>query len=595
MATTYTLKSDSYQGRYLQLDCTQEKDISRNVSVIKWTLKTVGQDGTYYTTGPTTAKINGKQVYYKARTSYSSAEFPAKAGSVSGTTEVSHDSTGKATISVSLSTAIYTSSVTTKSGSWTLDDIPRQATLTAAPNFTDEQNPTITYSNPAGNAVTSLKACIADSRGVLIYAGYRDIPKTGNSYTFNLDTEERNALRFAMLTSNTLKVKFYVTTVIGGTTFYSSQEKEMTIVNADPIIAPTAKDTGSTSVPLTGDANNKVIKGFNYMDVAVNATPNKGAGIVSQSITCGSQKINGGSGGLNNVESGTFVFTATDTRGNTTSKPLTKELIPYVKLTCNLDVANPTTDGKTKVSIKGNYYSGSFGATSNTLAVSYRYKENNGSFGAWTAVTAKVSGSTYSFDTELTGLNYQSSYTFEAKAADKCITVYTPAKVVKSTPVFDWGENDFKFNVPAYDNFGQLINKKNNDLIRVVLGSNVTMPSGAYTIIPFSYAPEQINENNSFWLNGSTGGITITSNDVKKVRVYVSVLDYAWGSDTMYLTVNKNGNILKRVYLRGQCNIHIETEISVKKDDIITSTFYCGVEKVLPANWEYTQMVVSVS
>ena len=301
MATTYTLKSNSYQGRYLQLDCTQEKDISRNVSVIKWTLKTVGQSGVYYTTGPTTAKINGKQVYYKARTSYSSAEFPAKAGSVSGTTEVSHDNTGNASIPVSLSTAIYTSSVTTKSGTWTLDSIPRQANLTAAPNFNDEQNPTITYSNPAGNAVTSLKACISWTGADDIK--YRDIPKTGTSYTFNLTDAERTALRKAA-TTNTLKVKFYVTTVIGGTTFYSTKEKEMTIVNADPVLKPTAVDTGGYSVPLTGDANNIVIKGFNYMNVAVNATPQKGASIVTQSITCGSQSINGGSGGFNNVESG---------------------------------------------------------------------------------------------------------------------------------------------------------------------------------------------------------------------------------------------------------------------------------------------------
>ena len=42
-----------------------------------------------------------------------------------------------------------------------LDNIPRKATVTAAPNFNDEANPTISYTNSAGNAVTSLKACIS--------------------------------------------------------------------------------------------------------------------------------------------------------------------------------------------------------------------------------------------------------------------------------------------------------------------------------------------------------------------------------------------------------------------------------------------------
>lgn len=449
MASSITLNSyTSYQGRYLYVTATQRKDIANNKNYIDWTLYSAGATSTYYTTGPTTLMIGGQQAYYKSRTSWSSEAFPAKAGSVSGTVEVPADNQGKCSVTVSLSTAIYTSTVTTNSMTWNLDDIPRQATLTAAPNFNDEQNPTITYSNPAGDAVTSLKACISWTGADDIK--YRDISKTGSSYTFNLTEEERNALRWASINSPNLTVKFYVTTVIGGVTYYSTLDKIMTIINADPILAPTAIDTGGYSVPLTGDVNNKVIKGFNYMDVAVNATAQKGASIKSQSITCGGQIINGGSGGFNNVESGTFIFSATDSRGFTKTIQLEKELIPYIKLTCNLKAPNPTPAGKTTLTISGNFYRGSFGATGNNLEVYYKLIKDGATDSGWQYVEEAAynitSNGTYTADVPLTGLDYKATYTVRAMAIDKCYTKQTTQQKIKSITVFDWGENDLNVN-----------------------------------------------------------------------------------------------------------------------------------------------------
>ena len=115
----------------------------------------------------------------------------------------------------------------------TLDKIPRQATITGANNFTDIQNPTITYTNPAGNNVTSLQACIS-LNGSTDDIEYRDISKTGTSYTFNLTEAERNILRQATPNGNTLAVYFYIRTVIGDTAFYSNIAKNMTVVDANP-------------------------------------------------------------------------------------------------------------------------------------------------------------------------------------------------------------------------------------------------------------------------------------------------------------------------------------------------------------------------
>lgn len=493
MASTFQLKSSSYQGRYLQLDCTQEKSIDTNRSVIHWTLKTVGNNDTYYTTGPTTVKINGEQVFYKARKAWNSEEFPAAPGSVSGTASVSHDNTGKATISVELSTAIYTSTVTKKSGTWTLDDIPRAATLTAAPNFTDEDNPTITYSNPAGNAVTSIKACIADSAGQTVYAAYRDIPMTGSSYTFNLTDEERNSLRWASINSPNLAVKFYVTTVIGGITYYSTLDKIMTIANAAPLVDVVIEDRGGTSRALTGSPD-RIIKGFNYVVATITATPLKGSSIREIKTTNGGRVETGSEAVFDNTESNVFDIVATDSRGHSTAVKVTKELIDYVNITCNLEATNPTTDGKATLNIKGNYFNGSFGAVANTLAVQFRYKENDGAYSEWLNANIAKTNDTYDCTVELSGLDYRSTYTVQARALDKIKNAETKEKVIKSLTVFDWGENDFKFNVDVFDKEGGKLGTEvtANDYDATMLSGKALLESGWVAITPVANTPTAV-------------------------------------------------------------------------------------------------------
>lgn len=415
-----------------------------------------------------------------------------------GSLTVEHNADGSKNVPVSFSfypakTASYYPSTMSGSGSLNLTQIPRQATLTAAPHFTDEENPVITYSNPAGNAVTSLKACIADANGQTLYAEYRDISKTGTSYTFNLTDEERNALRWASINSPNLTVKFYVTSVIGGVTYYSTLDKIMTIANAQPTITATVEDVGGTSVPLTGDKN-KIIKGFNYIAAKMTATALKGATIKSQSITNGSATKSGTSANFSNVESASFVFTATDSRGYTTTQTINKTLIDYVKLTCNMDVENPTPDGKTVLKANGHYFNGSFGAVANTLQIQYRYKANDGAYGSWINATPTISDNTYNTTVNVTGLDYRSAYTFQVRALDKIGSILSVEKKVKSIPVFDWGENDFKFNVSAYDKDGNEIGSSitANDYDAVMKSGRALLESGWVTITPVANSPTAV-------------------------------------------------------------------------------------------------------
>ncbi len=131
MANTFKLTSRTYDGRYMELVCTQTPNDSKsNSSTIDWTLSTKGGNVLYYSTGPTKVIINGQTVYSKSRVLWESEKFPAKKGSVNGTLTVIHDNDGEKTIDVSFSTAIYTSTVSTYSDEWELDSIPRYATIT---------------------------------------------------------------------------------------------------------------------------------------------------------------------------------------------------------------------------------------------------------------------------------------------------------------------------------------------------------------------------------------------------------------------------------------------------------------------------------
>ena len=332
----------------------------------------------------------------------------------------------------------------------TLDTIPRGATIVSAPDFDDEANPTITYSNPAGESVTSLDACISLT-GSVDDISYRAISKTGTSYTFNLTDAERNILRNNTTGGNSRQVIFYLRTVVAGETFHSTSYKTLSLVNHTPTLSPSASvSTSSTTYTLTGSTTT-FIKGYTDVSVSTGAAARKGATLTSYRITNGSKSITTTSGTISAVENGTFSFSATDNRGNTTTQTLTRSIVDYVKLTCNM-TPTITVDGVATLSVSGNVFNASFGAVQNTLALQYRYRVADGTWSSWAGFNGTKSGNTYWGTATITGLDYRTKYGFQVRATDKLYTVEAPEQVIIALPVFDWGENDFNFNVPVYIN-----------------------------------------------------------------------------------------------------------------------------------------------
>jgi hypothetical protein len=111
--------------------------------------------------------------------------------------------------------------------------------------------------------------------------------------------------------------------------------------------------------------------------------------------------------------------------------------------------------------ISGPYFNASFGAVVNALSVQYRHSTDGGAtWGEWVTAPATLIENSYKAAVALTGLDYRQAHTFQARAFDKLTTVESATRTVRAVPVFDWGENDFNFNVPAKVNGFELLQKQ---------------------------------------------------------------------------------------------------------------------------------------
>lgn len=391
----------------------------------------------------------------------------------------------------------------------TLDAIPRYASVVSVTNFTDEGNPVLTYSNPAGEAIELLQACISLT-GAKDDIPYRDIPKTGTSYTFSLTESDRELLRAATPNSNTLTVYVYVQSVIGGNLLGNYKTAEMTVVNAQPAMAPVITDTNGVTTALTGDPSILVAQ-QSTAQVTVNAAAKKHASVASQKVEHGTAVLTGD--GTIHVTNNPIKITVTDSRGNTVTQTAANTIVAYLAPTCAIGNNIPEADGSYDLVVTGLFYNGHIGKTANTLTVQYRYKAFGGSYGEWTAFdTVTKKGNSYTAGASLTGLDYRIVYTFQARAVDAIYTagVWSNEKAVIAEPVFDWGKDDFRFHVPVdFGSDGVRIWKDteggniriipdasatvnywdmdaNNGIFRIFAKRNATDPNGAGYVFPLA-------------------------------------------------------------------------------------------------------------
>lgn len=224
--------------------------------------------------------------------------------------------------------------------------INRYALLSAVGNFTDEGNPTITYTNPAGTElVTDLKVRITWNDGANA-TSYVDLDDEGGTYTFNLSAADRSAMLAACPNSNTLAVRFDLMSTMNETQYHNYKDAVMEVVNANPTPgAVTYQDTNAATVQVTGN-NQKIVQLHSTLQIHTAAsTAKKSATISSYSLEINGNTYTPNSSGnvtfVNPNVAGTYTakVTTTDSRGNTATASIDIEILAWTEPTAIYSLA----------------------------------------------------------------------------------------------------------------------------------------------------------------------------------------------------------------------------------------------------------------
>ena len=214
--------------------------------------------------------------------------------------------------------------------------------------------------------------------------------------------------------------------------------------DCQPVISAEVTDVNPATTVLTGDSNT-LVRYYSDAKVTAEYAAKNSATVAGYTVTHNGKTYTADSVVIGGAENGEFQFTVTDSRGITTNLTQVKPVIPYVKLTCNLAANKPDGDGNMTLAVSGNFFAGSFGAEDNALTVQYRYKLSGTPWQEeqWQDMESVPVGNGYTAQAELTGLDYQKAYTFQARAVDKLAVIDSTEYTARATPVFDWGERDF--------------------------------------------------------------------------------------------------------------------------------------------------------
>ena len=442
--------------------------------------------GTYYGYPSTsTGKINGTQVYSNSKKPSSAwSGKNALSSTLGGGTAFNQSFTlGEASLDVDctngsakdITVEVYykfqgdpgetytpnTNASLTVSKTVTLAAIERAATITEAPDFNDEQSPTLKFSNPIGANASKLEVCIAtqDSEGTWRSneVNYREVSTTATSYTFNLTTAERNALRAKTPNSNSLKVAYYVqTTLSSGSQLRTHVEKTMSITNATPTMSLAITEENPKLVSLFGtNSAANVVSGASKLKVVGTPSPKKYSTTKTISLTCGNTTAKDPANNtytFNGVTGAAISYSITDSRSNQGTGSVSLNTLPYAPIVVkNFEFKRKDLDHPKNVvlTVEADCYSGSIQDKENTFVVSYTTK----------GVTTNLNQDQFSVASNKLVINNldlgevieeDAVESFILTISDLCMEVSKSMNVILLIPTFEAGQNDFQVNGTLY-------------------------------------------------------------------------------------------------------------------------------------------------
>lgn len=386
MATSGQLNTNTTYDSYFWVKWSQsgDQDIPNNRTLIAWSCGVYCGHSFYSNAIKMSAvSINGVQVYGGGTYSnYSSGNHTI----ASGTMWITHAADGTKTFNISSFTGwLYSSYNYSSNGdSYDLTAIPRAATITAAADFTDVDNPSISFSNPGGFTLDVWLEPNPVGDHLCVRTG---IPNNGK-YTWTLTNAERDALR-NKCSGNSCTIRLGLYTHIGNKTYADYKDKKFTMTENAATKPTVNMGVSLNNGSLPSAFNGLYIQGKSKVDVTLSFVEKYGAKITAYSANVDGKWIYNStkftSDVIQNSGSVKIAGHATDARGFSGydeqkidvieySKPLVVPLDGQNSILCyRSDAAGSINGNSTSVRIKAqrSYYSVS---GKNFCALQYRYK-----------------------------------------------------------------------------------------------------------------------------------------------------------------------------------------------------------------------------
>ena len=552
MANSGSFTTSSCEGRSLTFNWSvKSQNVANNQTTITWTLTGSGSyTAGWVTCGNFKVTIDGKQVYY------STTRMNVYSGTVvaSGTYTFTHNSSGAKSFTAYAEAGIWYVAVNCSgSGSWSLPSIARNATITSAPNFTDIQNPTIQYTNPAGTNVTSLQVCISLT-GAVADVAYRNVSLTGTSYTFNLTEAERNVLRQGT-TGKSRSVLFVIQTVINGQTLRSSQSVTFSIVNANPTIGSVSyKDSNATTVAITGN-DQQIIQNQSTLQLTIGQVQAlKYASISKVEYQINSYKVDITSSYTNPVNIGTINYSqnftlaviVTDSRGFVTTQNVTVQMLAWKLPYATINLARQSNFyAETNIKVQAYYSSVD---SHNSVTIQYKYKK--------TSDTTYSSPVTIQNNTQVTATFDNSyDYDFQFIITDLFGTTTYNAVLSKGIPLMFFDRNLNAVGINCFPLKANDVAVNGKSILPVTLynggasaGTIVLSDSSAnYSYIEIFYTDNNNNGNSSIKIespNGKYADLSLVEQGGTNKYTYIRRTEYLISGTSITPETSNAGYVL---------------------------------------------------
>ena len=398
------------------------------------------------------------------------------------TVNVDHNANGTGSIKVRtwMDTRISAGEIT-KSKSLTLSTIARESTIGATDADIGAATSIVVarknkdYTHDVGFTFGELSGYIDADGNVSASA----VKLTETSIAWTIPTEFYGQIPGAKTGTCTLRIRTYSGNSQIGSAKTATFKVRASEAACAPIVAGTVVDTNPATIALTGDPAAMVQYRSNALcTIAVEAR--NGATVEQKKI--GGTVVAGETRLIEGISKDWVSFYAQDSRGYEGRASVPFTFIPYVPLTCNAAAARTDpTSGRAVLTVKGNYYNGSFGSADNTIAIRCRTRQNaeDSAWSDYVYIQPTITEDGYTAEVELSGLDYRYAHVIEVAVADALEAVAKETYIHRGIPVYDWGENDFRVNVAlrlGAANYGtELPETGVSGQVFFLLGSPITM------------------------------------------------------------------------------------------------------------------------